>query len=258
MAIYDKPTKVLMHQFAKEQLKAGQLFEKKEAVDWFAQNYPKIRPTTVQMHVEGMSINSPDRRHHPNIKPGSGHDLFFKIARGKFRLWDRESDPAPSYLSGGPQTSVQVSVAVEENAIESESVSEEKASSDEFAYEDDLRDFLAKNLTKIEPGLRLFEEEELNGVEYPVGGRYVDILAVDTNGGYVVIELKVSRGYDRTAGQLLRYMGWITKNLADGKPVRGLIVAREITDDLKLAISLIPNVQLVEYELSFRLRTVGL
>jgi hypothetical protein len=243
-----------MHQFAKERLKAGQVFEKKEAVDWFAQHYPKIRPTTVQMHVEAMSINSPDRRHHPSVKPGSGHDLFYKISRGKFRLWDKEHDSTPSYLSGGPQTFVQVSVAAEKDVIEAE----EEASSDEFAYEDDLRDFLAKNLTKIEPGLKLFEEEELNGVEYPVGGRYIDILAVDASGGYVVIELKVSRGYDRTAGQLLRYMGWIKKNLADGKSVRGLIVAREITEDLKLAISLIPDVQLVEYELSFRLRTVGL
>jgi RecB family endonuclease NucS len=143
-------------------------------------------------------------------------------------------------------------------AEEKEKEIEEETSSDEFAYETDLRDFLAKNLSKIESGLRLFEEEELNGVEYPVGGRYIDILAVDAKGGFVVIELKVSRGYDRTAGQLLRYMGWIKKNLADGKSVRGLIVAREITEDLKLAVSLIPDVQLVEYELNFKLRPVAL
>ena len=43
-------------------------------------------------------------------------------------------------------------------------------------------------------------------VEYPVGGRFIDILPVDRNAGYVVIELKMSRGYDRTVGQLLRYM----------------------------------------------------
>lgn len=254
MPIYNQPTKILMHQFAEEQLKPGQVFEKREAVDWFAQHYPKIRSTTVQMHVEGMSINSPDRKYHSNIKPGSGHDLFFKIARGKFRLWDKESDPAPSYLGGGPQASIKVSVAAEEK----ETAIDEETSSDEFAYEADLRDFLAKNLSKIEPGLKLFEEEELKGVEYPVGGRYIDILAIDAKGGYVVIELKVSRGYDRTAGQLSRYMGWIKKNLADNKSVRGLIVAREITEDLKLAISMIPDVQLVEYELNFKLRPVTL
>jgi RecB family endonuclease NucS len=204
------------------------------------------------MHVESMSINSPDRKYHPSVKPGSGHDLFFKIARGKFRLWDKDSDPAPSYLGIGPQTSIRISVAAEEKEKEIE----EDTSSDEFAYETDLRDFLAKNLVKIEPGLRLFKEEELNGIEYPVGGRYIDILAVDANDEYVVIELKVSRGYDRTAGQLLRYMAWVKKHLAAGKKVRGLIVAREISEDLRLAASIVSDVRLIEYELSFKLHPI--
>ncbi|MFZ4665357.1 MAG: endonuclease NucS domain-containing protein, partial [Prochlorotrichaceae cyanobacterium] len=86
--------------------------------------------------------------------------------------------------------------------------------STEFAYESDLRDYLAKNLQVIEPGLMLYEEEGITGVEFPVGGRFIDILAVDSNGDFVVIELKVSRGYDRVIGQLLRYMAWIQKNQA--------------------------------------------
>lgn len=97
MPIYDKPTKVLMHEFAQENLKQGQIFDKKEAVDWFAKRYGKIRPTTVQMHVEAMAINSNVRIHHQSIKPNSGHDLFFKVSPGKFRLWDKQSDPAPFY-----------------------------------------------------------------------------------------------------------------------------------------------------------------
>lgn len=81
-------------------------------------------------------------------------------------------------------------------------------------------------------------------------------MAVDKAGDYVVIELKVSRGYDRTIGQLLRYMAWIRKNLAAEKKVRGFIVASEITEDLKLASSQIPDVKLVEYEISFSIKPV--
>jgi hypothetical protein len=39
-------------------------------------------------------------------------------------------------------------------------------------------------------------------IGFPVGGRIIDILAVDKGGRYVVIELKVSRGYDRVVGSI--------------------------------------------------------
>jgi RecB family endonuclease NucS len=74
----------------------------------------------------------------------------------------------------------------------------------------------------------------------------------------VVIELKVSRGYERVMGQLLRYMGWVKHNLANGKKVRGIIVASEITEDLVLAASLVPDVTLHRYELALKLVNVPL
>ena len=99
-------------------------------------------------------------------------------------------------------------------------------------------------------------EEGLTGIEFDVGGRRIDILAVDKEGALVVIELKVSKGYDRVIGHLLRYMGWVRRNMDADKPVRGVIIASKITDDLLLATSAIPKVKLVEYELSFSLRAV--
>ena len=71
-----------------------------------------------------------------------------------------------------------------------------------------------------------------------------------------MIELKVSRGYDRVVGQLLRYMAWVEQEMEPSKPVRGIIVAKEITDDLKLAASRISGVRLIEYEIEFKLRPI--
>jgi endonuclease len=117
--------------------------------------------------------------------------------------------------------------------------------------------YLAKNIAAIEPGLKLYEDEGITGVEFDVGGRRIDILAIDSSGALVVIELKVSKGHERVVGQLLRYIGWIKKYQAEtGQRVRGLIVARSITEDLLLACSLLPDVKLVEYELSLKLRQV--
>ena len=97
----------------------------------------------------------------------------------------------------------------------------------------------------------------MTGIEFPVGGRFVDILAVDSRGGYVVVELKVSRGYDRTVGQLLRYLGWIEMHHAEaGQPVRGVIVAKDVSEDLRLACRRVSGISLFEYELSVSLKAV--
>ena len=66
-------------------------------MQWFAKNYPKIKSNTVNMHVEGMAVYNPVRKHHPSIKAGSGYDLFYMMGPDQFRLWTPESDPAPRY-----------------------------------------------------------------------------------------------------------------------------------------------------------------
>lgn len=254
--IYDKPTKELMKEFAKARLKEDQVFGKELAANWFSENYPKIKRGTVDMHIEGMSVNSTLRKHHPSIRPGSGHDLFFKIGPGKFRLWKQGEDPSPKYLSDSFSDTASASPTADENNDDAEDRDIDDKDSDKFAFERDLRNYLEKNLRAIEPGLQLYEDDGFTGIEYPAGGRFIDILAVSASGDLVVIELKVSRGHERVVGQLLRYMGWIKKNLADGRKVRGIIVAREVSEDLRLATSEIPNVTLVEYRLSFSLAVI--
>jgi len=256
MSIYERPTKQLMRDFAQSELKPGQIFDKNAAITWFRANYPKIRPTTVQMHVEGMAVNSNTRKHHPSIKVGSGHDLFFKVGPGSFRLWEQESDPQPRYGGEIVEPSGDAAAGDSPSATE-EAEMEPVDGSREFAFERDLRNYLARNLGMLERGLNLFHDEEFAGVEFPVGGRFIDILATDSNANYVVIELKVSRGYDRVIGQLLRYMAWVKRNLADDKMVRGFIVASELTDDLILAASLVPSVALYRYELALKVTPIS-
>lgn len=92
MLIYDRPTKSLLADWAKDHLKSNQTFSKSDVLPWFKQHYPKIRRNTVGMHVESMSINSPLRKHHPTIKPRSGHDLVFKLGPDKPKFQDQGSD----------------------------------------------------------------------------------------------------------------------------------------------------------------------
>jgi hypothetical protein len=75
-----------------------------------------------------------------------------------------------------------------EHPVESGEESSDAEQALEFAVEAHLRDFLAKNLDRIETGLRLYE----SGVEFVVDGGRIDLLAVDRNEKFVVIELKLS------------------------------------------------------------------
>jgi hypothetical protein len=222
--------------------KLGQQFSKDSAIEWFAQNYPKIKEGTISAHLIRFSTNAPSRLH-CNVR--ADEDLLFQIDGAHFRLYDPASDPTPIHSkSDVPQ--------------DKSDGSPEIPSLSEFAYENDLRNFLSKNLSLIEPGLQLYQDEGVTGIEFPVGGRFIDILALDAKKRLVVIELKVSRGYDRVIGQILRYMAWIEKNHAEpGQGVRGIIAAREISDDLKLACSYLPTVSLYEYDLSVSLRKIA-
>jgi endonuclease len=240
MPIYSKPVRVLIPEMAKDLApQPGQLFSKDAAIAWFAERYPKIKLGTISSRF---ATNAPSRLHY-NARPDE--DLLYQVDGSHFRLYDPAKDPAPIHSKADAVAAVH----------DMSEAAESEITSSEFAYESDLRDFLAKNLSVIEPGLQLYQEEGITGVEFPVGGRFVDILAVDAQKRLVVIELKVSKGYDRVVGQLLRYMAWIEQNQAEpGQTVRGIIAAREISEDLKLACSYLPIVSLYEYELSVTLR----
>ena len=129
-------------------------------------------------------------------------------------------------------------------------------SEQQFAAEADLRDFLAKNPACIEPGLRIHQTGDRPAVEFQVEGGRIDLLAVDRDKRFVVIELKVGQGRNKAIGQLLYYMGWVDEHLGNG-PCRGMIIAKDIPDQLLLAIQRVPGVSLHRYSLSVSVELIS-
>lgn len=252
--IYDKPTRALLKDMVKDmRLQPGQVFTTTRAIEWFGQHYPKLQPSSIRAHLVQAATNDPSRLHHPATNESD--DLLFKVASGQFRLYEPGRDPAPIHER------FQGDVAREEERseiIEESDSPESQPGSSEFLLERDLQRYLAENLECIESGLRLFEDDGILGFEFEAGGgRRIDILAVDKSGAFVVLELKVSKGYDRVVGQLLRYVNWVRQNLAEpGQRVRGMIICRNVSEDLRLACASIPDVQLCEYQLSVQVTKV--
>lgn len=93
-----------------------------------------------------------------------------------------------------------------------------------------LEDALEKNPAEIEKGLKILNRQYSTEV-----GR-IDLFCRDTNGRYVVVELKRDRTTDKVVGQTLRYMGWVKSNLSPNNLVRGIIIGRQLTNELQMAL----------------------
>ncbi|GAB4222283.1 MAG: hypothetical protein Kow0062_18940 [Acidobacteriota bacterium] len=132
-----------------------------------------------------------------------------------------------------------------------------------FGLERYLHEFLLDNwdATPLGAEWELLEEEgDVNGYgsERPTPVGRIDLLARHRREPrLLVVELKRNQASDRTVGQILRYMGWVRENLAtDGEAVEGLVIAHEGDDRLRYALSGVPDVRFMRYEVEFRLREV--
>lgn len=128
-----------------------------------------------------------------------------------------------------------------------------------FGMEKHLEDFLIANWDKTEIGknYELIESEgDLLSQQFQTSVGAIDILAKHRkDGSYLVIELKKGRSSDAVTGQILRYIAWIKKNLANGKKVKGLVIVPEVDEKLKLSISEVDHVDIMVYKIDFKLGT---
>lgn len=249
---YEKNTRALVRDMVKDLgLQPGQILTTTRALSWFHERYPKLQEATIRAHLLQAATNEPSRLHHPPIT--AADDLLFKVARSQYRLYEPGKDPAPIHdlIDGDVAHEEELELERDPDDVSGDRQAEIVVPSSEFLLEKDLQRYLAENLSVVEPGLFLYEADGVRGFEFDAGGRRIDILAVDGTGALVVMELKVSKGYDCVVGQLLRYMNWVRQNVAEpGQRVRGMIVCRMMSEDLRLACASIPDVDLLEYSLS--------
>src|SRR5271169_4926349 len=59
----------------------------------------------------------------------------------------------------------------------------------------------------------------------------------DKRGSFYVFELKRARSPDHAIDQLARYMGWVRHTIGAQTRVHGIIVAKQVSDKLRYAVS---------------------
>jgi len=116
-----------------------------------------------------------------------------------------------------------------------------------------VEDCLEKNLEHVEKGLELYHDENgVPGRQYPTDIGTIDLLCVDKDKRFVVIEIKKEKGSDRTVGQITRYMGWVRQNLAKNENVRGIVIVHEVDKRLEYSASVLSSVEIKYYKIDLK------
>ncbi|MCK4521524.1 MAG: DUF1016 family protein [Nanoarchaeota archaeon] len=171
-----------------------------------------------------------------NVKPGDIVRLYEIEPMHKYLLEHESVDPSST------------------EEIEKNYQKEEIDFSMSLSIERDMKLFLLKKLDQLELGLKLYKEGDIDGFEFYTeeGVGRIDILAMDKDNNFVVIECKTSKTSDQTVGQINRYINWVKKNLAENEEVRGLIIANQFDKNIKWAIENLPYIKLKKYEVNFK------
>src|SRR2546428_399901 len=187
------------------------------------------------------------RQHAQHVPSGldATSSTSHQLRNGLRRMgWSIQETPSEVrlVLPGGKATTTAISTVLGEGNDSDESETMEAS----FGLEFQLRDFIAQNISTIDvegKKLRLYVDPTgRDGIEFPTAVGPIDILAVDNSGAFFVFELKRARSPDSAIGQLTRYMGWVRQTIAKDRDVSGIIVAKEISDGLRYAVSVVPNV----------------
>lgn len=114
-----------------------------------------------------------------------------------------------------------------------------------LSLERDMQAALRKNITSLEPGLRIIDD----GAERAVRSGLIDITCED-EASLVVVELKAGKAEGGAIGQILGYMGDLQEEEGD-RPVRGILVAHEFDKRTRSAARVVPGLTLKRYAIEF-------
>jgi len=182
------------------------------------------KESTFQAHMYACAVNQPKAYVHH----ASTEKFLYKHSDGTFEMYSEAMHGPNEWAPSEGQELAEVSEMVEAS----------------ISLERDIEDHLVSNLESIEAGLRFVGRQVSTDV-----GR-IDILAEDKAGNRVIIEVKVGDAKDSAIGQVMRYLGWYTRD--DKRAPRAILIAGSFPDGVRYAASAIPGLKLLAYRVQFQ------
>ena len=122
----------------------------------------------------------------------------------------------------------------------------EKHDGKQFELERHLQSELRREIDQLEAGLQIIDD----GTERSVESGFIDILARDSSGALVVIELKAGLARRDALGQITGYMGDLIHE-EPGAHIRGILVAAEFDKSCRSGVRTVPTLKLKRYRFNF-------
>jgi len=229
----------------------------------FEHNLTKTEVTYGLISVAGIRENFPRPSEKITVHDDEGHTYITKMHSSSARI-----DGLTDWYKNHPMARIGDIVAIEinpdksitlslrkETQVQTEEALEKELSATEIVpgMERLLEDFLEANLEQIEKGLTLYQDDKgIPGRQYPTDIGTIDLLCIDKNKKFVVIEIKKEKGSDKTIGQITRYMGWVKQKLANNQEVRGIIVVHEVDERLEYSASVMNNIETKYYKIDLK------
>ena len=199
---------------AAQELSASQdTFTRANIIDKIHERHPKVLENSIGPYIQSM------------IKPDYRHPYLEKIAYNQYRLRREAVDIEPEE----EEDTVKV---LRETRI---------------SLERDLESFIVEQIQAVEKDLKLKEPKYR---QVSVDSGLIDVLAEDSQGNMVIIELKAGQAKDRVLAQTLAYMSDITETYGNAE-TRGIIIAHSFSDRLLQAVKIVPRVKLLRYGIKF-------
>ncbi|RLI53114.1 MAG: hypothetical protein DRP09_16495 [Candidatus Thorarchaeota archaeon] len=131
--------------------------------------------------------------------------------------------------------------------------------------ESHLEEYITAHFETLFPGWKTFDDSPESktkpdknsrptGIRYRTSAGEIDILCIDRQGDFVVIELKRHKAPDRVVSQIDRYIAWVKQNLAKpGQRVKGLIIAKSLGSRLSHTLSRRRGIRIWTYRWQLKL-----
>ena len=226
----------------------------RQIFDFINKHYPSKpwKDNTIRCHIMGCTVNHSSSHHYKHFRK-----FLYNLGPGHVRLYDPETDGKwfwtkdgmikVSSVGGDPPGGPDPDEDDDENGNEVDS------GQISLTMEKDLELFLYNDITSLEPGLDLPDEEVTRQISVESGR--LDILATDKEGMNVVIELKAGVAKDQVLTQILAYIADVSEQ--SDMPTRGIIVAHDFSPKLVKGSKLVPSVKLMKYNIFFGFESIG-